>query len=94
MFGRLIVLKPLVNFPITKFLKQVLFTVVLVAVTTVLIPIFSQKFVSNYFIQFITVCFATVISLFLSIWFFGLSDSEKLIIKSYMNKKLIKKATL
>jgi hypothetical protein len=94
LFGRLIVLKPLANFPVAKFLKQVLFTVVIVALMTVVMPIFSQKFVSGYFIQFITVCFATLISLFTSIWFFGLSKSEKLIMKSYISKRFIKKPTV
>lgn len=86
LFARLMVLRALTKFPVRIFLHKVVLTVILVTIVIIPLPLYIQKTVNHNFMQFLLVGISTVISLIFIVWLIGLSDSERLIIKGYLNK--------
>jgi O-antigen/teichoic acid export membrane protein len=87
LFARLIVLKTLTMFPVTAFLNKVFLTVITVTIFTVPIPIFTHKLISHTLLQFLLVTASSAVSLIIAVWFIGLSNLERMIFKTYLEKK-------
>lgn len=82
--ARLIIVKPLVNLSIRKFTQTVLLPIIKVSFISVIIPFAAKTFMSEGYIQTVTVIISSVLSVALSIYFFGLTMGEQ----SFMKNKL------
>ena len=89
LFARLIVLGILIKFPVKVFLRRVVLTVIIVTIVNILLPIYIQKTITHNLAQFLLVETSSVISLIFAVWLIGLSASERLIIRGYLNKRKI-----
>ena len=77
--------KPILSVPIVT---EVVLTVIFVTIVITPLPLYIQKTVNHNLMQFLLVGISTAISLILIIWLIGLSASERLIIKGYLNRSL------
>jgi O-antigen/teichoic acid export membrane protein len=88
LFARLLVLESLIEFPIKLFFRKVVLTSIIVTICAIPLPLYLQNIISHNLAKFFLVGVGTVVSLIFTVWIFGLSGSEQLIIKGYLNKKL------
>lgn len=84
LFARLIVLKKLTSFPVRSFLNKVVFTVVLVTIFIIPIPLYVNHLIEEKILQLFLVGITSVICLIFSIWFIGLSGNERFVVKGFL----------
>lgn len=85
LIARLMVLKLSIEFPVKSFLTKVVFTVTLITLIILPLPIYLQKIVTHSLAQFLLVGISSIVSLLFAIWFIGLSSLERLTIKGYFS---------
>lgn len=94
-FVALIVLKSIVNeFSLGAYFSDVVVPIVLVALIALIIPMFAQQYMADGFLRFIIVLIVSILSVGTSIYYIGLSKSEKSLVKqmlSNMSKRLFKR---
>lgn len=77
---RLYLMKGLIAFPPTMFVKNVILSIFVVSVTSVLLPITFYHMMSESFLRFVTTCIVCTLSSGTSIYFLGLTIHEKKIV--------------
>ncbi len=82
--ARLIIVKPLVNLSIRKFIQTVLAPIVKVTFISLIIPFATKTFIPVGYTQTITVIISALFSIAIAIYFFGLTKKEQ----SFMKNKL------
>jgi O-antigen/teichoic acid export membrane protein len=94
LFARLWVVKRLIKFPVLKFIREVLLTVVLTSIIAYILPLLVNHYIIDYsFSKFILLSCICLLSSFLTIYFIGLTKKERMMMQNFANKTL-KKACL
>lgn len=91
LFSRLLILKSLIQISIKKFLKEVVFTAVIVAILSSIPPFFVIITNEEGFFRFVTVGIISVFCSAISIYFYGLKKEERMFINQIIFKKLLKR---
>lgn len=86
---QLIIAKKTIKFSIMEYLRLVVLPIFMVTFSSYSIIVFIHSFFDYGLFRFIVVCFSTLFILFFSIYFFGLSKSERIVLKSFCNKFII-----
>ena len=86
LLGRLIVLKIIENFPVKSFLKDVIWKVIAVFFIAAVFPVFISTQILFPTKQFFLVLMSSVLSVIGSVYFLGITKSEKI----YWRKNLLK----
>ena len=81
LIGRLIILKFLENFPVIRFLRIVIWKIIVVFFIAAILPVFLSTHVSNPIKQFIWVSIISVLSVSSTVWFLGIKKSERVFLK-------------
>jgi O-antigen/teichoic acid export membrane protein len=85
-FVRLTVLKQLIEFPIRKYIKNVLFVNIIVALGAAIAPVLCHNAISNSILRLIMVFLTSFISVLLFVYFIGLNNTEKEKVIFYLKK--------
>lgn len=80
------ILGGLIQLSFKVFIKEVLGRAIFVTTMAFPIPFIAKYFIKNEFIDFFLVCALTVICVFASIYFFGLSQNERKSVNSKINQ--------
>lgn len=81
-FARILITRNLIGFSVSSFMKSVVFRILLVTVLALILPLGLYFVLDNSISSFLIVCFASVLSCSFSIYFFGLTVSERQMINS------------
>lgn len=82
---QLIIVKKTIKFSIRNYLRLVVLPILLVTISSYPMLIFIHSVFDYGLFRFIVVCFSSVFILFCSIYFFGLSKSERSMFNSFYN---------
>lgn len=82
----LIILKTIVKYSITSYIRQVILPFVYVVILTLEIPLIPLYLMEQGFIRFIIVTIACIVFISLSIYVVGLNSSEKILIQGFVSK--------
>jgi len=92
---RLLILKKILKLSVIQFIKEVVIKVLIVSIVSIIIPFFLQNSLGEGIFRFFVVSIVSIISVFASVFFIGLSISEKSLVLSkityFFNKISIKK---
>lgn len=88
--ARIIYLKPIINLPIRKFIKQVLIKIGIVTAISSPLPIWLSSIYQNWNGLFITT-FSSICTISIAIYLFGLNSNEKAMTKRLVTKKILKR---
>lgn len=86
LIARLIMLKPLVSISISSFMVRVLLNVMLITLSSSILPLLMSLYIKQSFCQFIFSIFLGLVCSVLSILYLGCSNSEREIIYKYVWK--------
>lgn len=87
LYARLILLRRMIGLPVKKYLSKVYMNIIIVSLTSAIIPIFvTTNNINNGFTEFLFISFITIICTLLSIYFVGCSKSDK----EFVNQKIKK----
>ena len=75
--SRLLIIRGMINLSIRNYAKEVLVPIVLVSVIAFIPPAITYKTIEETILSFFVVCTISVISVTISVWFFGLKRNEK-----------------
>ncbi|MCL2074007.1 MAG: lipopolysaccharide biosynthesis protein [Marinilabiliaceae bacterium] len=90
-FVRLGVLKKMVNFPVNDYLLKVLLIILVVSITSVILPVAFFVLIHESIMRFFIVSISSFLSVFLVAYFWGINKSEKQLAISFLqSKKFIK----
>jgi len=87
--ARIFMIKPLIQLPLKKYFNEVIVRVLIVAITAPIIPLFiyfNTHVLSTT--NFFMVCLFSVISVFISIYLIGITQNERQMILSYLQKRI------
>lgn len=89
---RLWIMKWLLNFPVSEFLKEVILRIIIVTIVAVIIPIIFVSFIEQSFTRFILSVTLSMVSASLSAFLLGLTSSERIVVGeriiSFINNRL------
>jgi O-antigen/teichoic acid export membrane protein len=91
LLARLAVLKNTENFPVRIFFSTVLFRVALVFFIAAIVPYYISTLIFSPGNQFITVFILSVFSVITSVYFMGLTKSERIYFNNFFHKLISKK---
>ncbi|PKP12233.1 MAG: hypothetical protein CVU08_11565 [Bacteroidetes bacterium HGW-Bacteroidetes-3] len=77
LFARLWILQPLIQISIIKFIKEVIYIVLLVTITALIVPLFLRLKMDQGLIRFLIVSIMTVCVTVTSVYIYGLNKNEK-----------------
>lgn len=86
LFVRLWIVKDLVGLSIAFFVKVVIIPAIFVVLASVVTPVLCYFVITNEILNFVLVVFVSLMSSLLAIYFIGIEDTEKKIIKNYVKK--------
>lgn len=89
---RSLYMKRYLNLPIFFFLQEVIRPILLVSIISIPIPLILTVILENNLINFVIIVVFCLVVIITVIYFWGLKDVEKLFIKEFISKKLIKKS--
>lgn len=89
--ARLYLLKGMIKLSIKDYLSKVYFNIIIVSVSSIIIPYIIYKHLNQTFLDFILLCFLTTICTLVSVYLIGCNKNEKIFIKQKLNKVLRKK---
>jgi O-antigen/teichoic acid export membrane protein len=83
LFARLAVLYSILSFPVTDYIKKVIFKVIIVFTVSTLLTyfVYIKAYSFDKFYQFLFILLTSFISIMLAIWIFGSEKNERKIIK-------------
>jgi O-antigen/teichoic acid export membrane protein len=84
---RLIIVKRLIGFSIRSFIKQVLSPLVIVSLSSVILPLASYLFLGYGFIRLLLTIFLAVVSVGSCAYLFGLNRREQYVIKNKITRR-------
>ncbi|MCQ2330023.1 MAG: polysaccharide pyruvyl transferase family protein [Paludibacteraceae bacterium] len=82
---RLVFMRHMVDLSITDFLKNVISKVIIVGSVSSLLPVTAYILLPHSILSACLVCFICIVSVFASVYRFGLTDSEKRVVSSKIN---------
>lgn len=89
--GRLYFAKSILELSVKQYLKQVMLPVLMVSLTSVIIPLLLVTYMESSLIRFISILAACILCTALSVWIFGMTLSERDTIirgvKNFINRK-------
>ena len=85
-FTRLWIVKRLVMFPVWKYVKDVVFVIVIVTIFSSLIPVFVYNLLNQSFLNAIIVCFTCILSTMIFIYAIGLKRDERKFVLNFICK--------
>lgn len=88
--ARILITQNLVGFSILSFVREVICRILLVTVIALIIPLGLYVFLNASMMSFLIVCFSSVISSTLSVYIFGLTNSERQMIVVKVSSLLCK----
>lgn len=88
LFTKLLIMKSLLNFPVILYVKEVLARITYVTICAVIIPIYCLYVFESSFLRFILIVMVCTICTSVSIYFLGLTKSERLRITNFALKKI------
>ena len=88
--ARILITKNLIGFSLISFLRNVLYRILLVTIVALIFPLCIFFLIDKSIISFLIVCFISVLSSCISIYFFGLTKNERLMIVSKITSLLYK----
>ncbi len=91
---RLYILKPLIELSLLEYTKEVALKILLVTLSSIIIPLFIHLSVDENVSRFFITCISSTVGVLLSVYFLGLHDQEKryvLDVLQQYNSKYIKK---
>ena len=91
LFLRLWIVKRLVDFPVVRYIKDVIMISFIVTVVALLIPLICYLYLDDNVLNSIIICFLAVFSVLFSAYFIGLNHLEKNVLNELVKKKLLKK---
>ena len=83
---RLIIIKPMILLSISLYFKDVIIKCITVTASALVIPISIKYLAKESLTSFIFVCFTSIISVSLTIYYIGLDENEKLFVKQKFTK--------
>ncbi|BEG97877.1 lipopolysaccharide biosynthesis protein [Bacteroides sedimenti] len=90
LFSRLLIINKLINISLIAFLKQVLSPILMVSVVAVVSPLMVKIYINHEIIRFFTVCFISLLSVVLAVYYIGLKNEERLFVNSKLRMIAIK----
>lgn len=91
LFLRLWIVKRLVDFPVVRYIKDVIMISFIVTVVALLIPLICYLYLDDNVLNSLIICFLAVFSVLFSAYFIGLNHLEKNVLNELVKKKLLKK---
>ena len=88
LIARLYLLKQMINMPVTSFLNEVLIKVLVVTILAFIGPLVVLKFMDDYAIRFFVLGITSIICTSLTVFFVGLSSSERLYLYKMVEMKI------
>jgi O-antigen/teichoic acid export membrane protein len=85
---QLLIVRKIIGFSISSYLKNVTFIMLTVTIASFLLPLFVHFNMVISFKRFLIVILCGIVSSLSSVYFLGLSKSEREMIKSYINKMI------
>jgi O-antigen/teichoic acid export membrane protein len=90
LIGRLVILKIIENFPVGSFFSAVLFRTIAVFFVAAIFPVFISTQISNSSKQFVLVLIFSILSVMASVYFLGITKSEKIFLGKNFLKLILK----
>lgn len=90
LYVRLSMLRKMIDLPVFKYLKEVIFVVLIVAVVSMLAPMFVKLNLAQGFNRFIIVTLVSVISVIISVYSIGLAATERHFLIDKIKSKIFK----
>lgn len=87
---RLFIISPLVSLKKGMFLQKVIIKILLVTLLSIVVPYLCYLQISNEIIRFFSVCITSIASAFSIIYFIGIENEERLLIKNKLTLLLTK----
>lgn len=91
--AKLIMLKCMINFPIWRYLKEVVFVCIPIVAITIIFSILPILYIEDSMYRLLLVCFSTILLSTSMIYTFGLKGGEKDLVRKMINKALRRKDT-
>lgn len=88
--ARLFILRSLIHLSIRSYIHEVLLKCMFVTIVSIPIPILLGYWLDTTFVSLVLVCVASVITVGISIYFFGLDQEESLFIKGKLSATALK----
>lgn len=82
----LLILKQIIDYSIVEYVKKVIIPILVVILSTIWIPIIPHFSMQSSFIRLVLVCGLSLITIASSVYFIGLNNSEKTIVKTLLRK--------
>ena len=76
-FVKLYIVKGLINFPVSKYYREVFYSITPVTILSFILPAIPYLYIDNGIIRCFVVCFVSVLSTCLMIYSFGLTKGER-----------------
>lgn len=89
-FVKLYIVKGLINFPVSKYYREVFYSITPVTILSFILPTIPYLYIDNGIIRCLVVCFVSVLSTSLIIYGFGLTKGERCMVNE-KTKMIIKK---
>lgn len=89
---RLIILKTLIEFSFQNYIKRVILPTLTVAITSFVVASIIHSIIADTVLLHLSSCAIAVLSVMMSIYIFGLSQSERNIVKAYIMKIIYRKS--
>lgn len=77
LFSRLFIVKKLLKFPISLYIKEVIIKALLITAVSSILPYYLGRYLNEGYIRFFIISFLALLSTVSSIYFIGLKSSEK-----------------
>lgn len=87
---RLFIISPLVSLKKNMFFKKVIIKIFLVTLLSILAPYLCFSQINNEIIRFFSVCITSIVSVFSIIYFIGIENEERLLVKNKLTLLLTK----
>ena len=88
LFARLALLKGMIQFPVVKYLFEVVFKSLVVFALSFIIPYYLHTIIEGWFVRIVCVCFSSVLISGTLAFFIALSKPERQVISSALRSKL------
>lgn len=88
LIARLYLLRQMINLPVTSFIHEVLIKVVIVTILALVGPLIVLNFMDDYAIRFFVLGVTSVVCTSITVFYVGLSSSERLYLCKMVEKKI------
>lgn len=89
-FVKLYIVKGLINFPVSKYYREVFYSITPVTILSFILPAIPYLYIDNVIIRCLVVCIVSVLSTCLMIYSFGLTKGERIMVND-KTRLIIKK---